>query len=210
MTGWSRYDHMQAVCEILPASIPSLALSLNQLVYFNETETFVYSKTKEQTKCNYDKSPTGFLLTIDNNLRISNSVKQLNENGLYQCDFPGSNIYKWILILKLIINDFNFKHQRYSSVLNKYSLQYKFFNSMVYEKATKYYPYIKEQFKLLETIGEKEFDKYFYADLFEEIVNVYILSNFESIDESILKLNKTLLPEFAPIRPFNKIVQSLL
>jgi hypothetical protein len=201
---------MQAVCEIMPASLPSLTLSLNQLLYFNESEKFVYSKTKELTKCSYDKSPAGFIFNFNKEKAFSNDLKNLVENGPYDCEFPGSNIYKWLLKLEIVLNDFKTKHDRYSSILNKYSMQYKFFNSMIYEKAKIYYSLIKDQLKYIETIGEKEFDRYFYADLYEELVNVYILRYLDVIDESIAKLNKTIMPEFAPLRPFNKIVQSLM
>lgn len=33
VTGWSRYDHMLSLCELLPSSIPSLAYALQTIVY---------------------------------------------------------------------------------------------------------------------------------------------------------------------------------
>jgi hexosaminidase len=43
VTGWSRYDHMLSLCELLPSSIPSLAYALQTIVYgyinFQKNET---------------------------------------------------------------------------------------------------------------------------------------------------------------------------
>lgn len=33
VTGWSRYDHMLSLCELLPSSIPSLAYALQTIVF---------------------------------------------------------------------------------------------------------------------------------------------------------------------------------
>ena len=33
VTGWSRYDHMLSLCELLPSSIPSLAYALQTITY---------------------------------------------------------------------------------------------------------------------------------------------------------------------------------
>lgn len=33
ITGWSRYDHMLSLCELLPSSIPSLAYNLQTIVH---------------------------------------------------------------------------------------------------------------------------------------------------------------------------------
>jgi hypothetical protein len=82
---------------------------------------------------------------------------------------------------------------------------------MSYIQATQnFYPNIKKTFKEILATGETQFDKYFYADLFEEISHVYILRYIEMIDTRLLELNKTKLPEFAPLRPINKISQSLV
>ena len=108
LTGWSRYDHMQAFCEILPAGIPTLALCLQQIVYFNENKNQIFAKTKDLIQCNYENSPTGFILDI-NTAKISRG----QQNLLYECDFPGSKIYKWLLELKIETKNFNIGYTKY-------------------------------------------------------------------------------------------------
>jgi hypothetical protein len=38
ITGWSRYDHMLSLCELLPSSIPSLAYVLQTIVHGRLTD----------------------------------------------------------------------------------------------------------------------------------------------------------------------------
>ena len=194
---------MQSVCEILPAGIPSLVLCLQKLIYFKESESLIFQKVKELTKCNYQNSPTGFILDI------STEKIKTNEN-LYQCDFPGSKIYNWLLNLKITTKNFQHKYDEYSSILNSFNLKYNFFNTMYYEKTLLEFPITKNKLKMFENTGEKEFDKYFYADLFEEITNVYIERYVDLIDKRLNDLNKTKQIDNASIRPFNKIVQTLV
>jgi len=196
---------MQGICEILPAAIPSLVLCLQTLVNFDKTDDEkIMSTTKELTKCNFNNSEAGFILdpsVFERNMRINQ----------YDCNFPGSNIYTWLLKLKILIQHFEYKHNIYSSILNSYNLKNNFFNTMSYVQATEqFYPLVKQSLNEMYNSGESQFDKYFYADLFEELSNLYILRYIEIIDRKILELNKTKLPEFAPLRPFNKISQSLV
>lgn len=203
-----RYDHMQAVCEILPAGIPSLALCLQTIMGYNESDAIIFAKTKEITKCNYDKSPTGFILDPKTERISTYKIKDLN--SLYHCEFPGASLYNWLLALKIVTKNFETSMDQYSKVLNPFNLKYNFFNSMIYEKTKELLPVVRKELKQLEASGEVEFDKYFYADLYEELTNVYIYSYIDIIDKKTAELNKTQLPEFAPVRPFNKIDQSLI
>lgn len=82
---------------------------------------------------------------------------------------------------------------------------------MIYEIAlNSFYPNVKAKLNHFLETGEIEFDKYFYADLYEELSNVYILRYIDEINVKLTQLNKTELPPNLPIRPFNKIVQSML
>ena len=208
-TGVSRYDHMQAVCEIMPASVPSLVLCLQRITQFDQNDTNVFTATKNLTHCNYAHSVTGFITSFQTEIKsLSSDVDALQ--SLYECSFPGSQLYKWLLSLKIVIANFEHLHQKYSRVLNKFNMEYKYINTIIYERACKFYPYMRKQFLKLKARGEREFDKYFYADLFEEISNVYIMRYVATIDTKMRELNSTKLPEFAPVRPFNQIQQTLI
>ena len=189
---------MQAVCELMPAAIPSLALCLQTLISFDEP--IIFSKAKELTKCNYDGSKSGFLLnTIDSNRSIS-----------YDCKFPGSDMYDWLLNLKLNIVYFEKVNEKHKSILNDFNLKNKFFHIYLYEKSIKFYNSYKEIFKKFIATGEVLFDKYFYGDLYTEFSSVYINSYLEQIENRLSVLSKVEVPEHAPVRPFDKISQSMV
>lgn len=201
-TGWSRYDHMQSVCEILSAALPSLTMCLQTFTNYDMEEKVVFSKSKELTECTYDKSKTGFLL--DPNSMLMNTKTRIEEIS-YKCNFPGSNIYDWILKLKQITKRLELEHTKFSQILNDYNLKNKFFNTIVFEMALLFYKEQREKLKALESVGEKEFDKYYYSDLYEEISQVYINSNVDLIDKRLATLRAVKMPSSGPNRPFNKI-----
>lgn len=193
---------MQSVCEILPAALPSLALCLQAFSNYDMVESIIFSKAKDLTDCSYNGSKSGFVLDPFSVYRN----KELRKIGVsYECSFPGSNIYKWIFKLKILTQLFENKHLKYNDILNDYNMQNNFFNTIFYEKALIFYDDIRTKLKNLESIGEKEFDKYYYSDLYEELSQVYIKRYINLIDARVIELKKTKAPESAPNRPFNKI-----
>ncbi|RNA40912.1 Hexosaminidase D [Brachionus plicatilis] len=207
LTGWSRYDHMQAVCEILPASLPSMTLCLQTLLNYQEENALVFEETKKILNCDYSGHDAGFLLdptSVTNFTKLQVSVQELT--SLYKCDFPGAHLYNWLLGLRILIHGFETKHAIYSEILNSYNLKNNFFNTIKLKEAIDFmYPMFKTKFIEFLTLGEKEFDKLFYTDLYEEISAVYVQRYVSLIEERLTELNKTKIPESAPIRPLNKI-----
>lgn len=210
----NRYDHMQAICEILPASVPSLVLSLQTIVNYDQSETEIFKDVKMITNCDYARTQTGFLLNTQILLGHDDWPESSAVSGydkLYKCQFPGSDMYSWLLDLKLTVQYFERNHRSFSNILNDFNLKYKFFNTIAYDQAVvSFYPTIKQKLESLLKSGEKLFDKYFYADLYEELTNVYIIHNINQIKVRLNELNKTSKPDFAPIRPFNRIEQTIL
>lgn len=207
-TGWSRYDHMQSVCEIISSALPSLALCLQTFTNYDMIENVIFTKSRELTACNYTDSTSGFLIdpySVILDRKIKNKTKID-----YSCNFPGANIYHWILHLKLVIQNFEWKHDRYEQTLNAYNLKNDFFSSIEFEKALGFYAEIRETLKNIQSTGENEFDKFYYSDLYEEISQVYIVRYMDLIDKRLAEMKKINLPESAPNRPFNKISISIV
>lgn len=207
-TGWSRYDHMQSVCEIISSALPSLALCLQTFTNYDMIENVIFTKSRELTECNYTDSTSGFLIdpysvVLDRKIKNKTKIE-------YSCNFPGANIYRWILHLKLVIQNFEWKHARYEQTLNAYNLKNKFFSSIEFEKASGFYEEIRETLKNIQSTGENEFDKFYYSDLYEEISQVYIVRYVDLIDMRLAEMKKMTLPESAPNRPFNKISISIV
>jgi hexosaminidase len=76
VTGWSRYDHMLSLCELLPSSIPSLAYALQTIIL---------------GRIDYNQN-----VTISRLLLGCNRMP-LWEKSMYftfiSCSFPGKNYY---------------------------------------------------------------------------------------------------------------------
>ena len=139
---------MQSVCEIMPAALPSLALCLQTFANYDMIESFIFTKAREVTECNYNDSTAGFLIDpysviLDRKIRNKTKID-------YSCQFPGDNIYRWILHLKLVTQFFEFKHERYEQVLNAYNLKNNFFNTIEFEQTLSFYKEIRDSLKAIE------------------------------------------------------------
>jgi len=54
LTGWQRYDHLAALCELLPAAIPSLALSLISVTFGAFDSKRVFQRFDRALRCPAD------------------------------------------------------------------------------------------------------------------------------------------------------------
>jgi hexosaminidase len=74
VTGWSRYDHMLSLCELLPSSIPSLAYTLQTIVHGRID--FQQNMTVSQSFLGCDRMPLW---------------EKSTEITYISCRFPGKN-----------------------------------------------------------------------------------------------------------------------
>ena len=81
LTGWSRYDHFAILCELLPASIPSLILNL-VICSRGAHDEQAGEKASQILQCPSVKSP------LSQN-ELMHSPEQLSTAS---CKFPGANI----------------------------------------------------------------------------------------------------------------------
>lgn len=86
LTGWQRYDHFAVLCELLPASIPSLALNLLAV-----THGFFNSSLKEKflTALSCPESSAGHGTPF-----ISLDVDPFLWDKLNRCMFPGNGFFR--------------------------------------------------------------------------------------------------------------------
>ena len=92
LTGWQRYDHFAVLCELLPAAIPSLAVSLISTSngFFNET---------------LGKPLFKALGCVQHSGKYNSFVDLERDNFLWEklnwCFFPGANFFK---MTKTLVN----------------------------------------------------------------------------------------------------------
>uniref|UniRef100_A0A8R1HMW2 beta-N-acetylhexosaminidase n=1 Tax=Caenorhabditis japonica TaxID=281687 RepID=A0A8R1HMW2_CAEJA len=77
VTGWSRFNHFNALCELLPVAIPSLIVDLFYLNYqFSATRS--WEEMKKLLSCRTNKHKGGLM-------------------DLYDCQFPGSDAFEIVM-----------------------------------------------------------------------------------------------------------------
>ena len=81
LTGWSRYDHFAVLCELLPASIPSLILNLVICARGGHDEEAA-RRANRILQCPSHKSPMS-------QQELMHNPEQLSASS---CRFPGANI----------------------------------------------------------------------------------------------------------------------
>ena len=75
MSGWSRYDHMAIMCELMPVGIPSLVMSM-ETILAGRALSGRYEKSQEVLHCNAPFNP-GYVVG---------------------CQFPGAKVLCWNLV----------------------------------------------------------------------------------------------------------------
>jgi len=111
LTGWQRYDHFAPLCELLPVSLPSLAICL-QTVKSGSFDANVHQSVSEMLKC---EGP------IELHLDSKNSQYS-------RCHFPGSEIYERIHQLTTLRNHIDKQRWRYQMYVGDYNLKHKHVN----------------------------------------------------------------------------------
>uniref|UniRef100_A0A1I7UE65 beta-N-acetylhexosaminidase n=1 Tax=Caenorhabditis tropicalis TaxID=1561998 RepID=A0A1I7UE65_9PELO len=79
VTGWSRFNHFNALCELLPVSIPSLIVDLFYLNY-QLSSNHAWKAMKDSLECDNQKHLRGIL----------------SEWAIHGCKFPGADVYEII------------------------------------------------------------------------------------------------------------------
>lgn len=90
LTGWSRYDHFLALCDILPEAIPSLVFNL-QAIQYGELSDEKKSQITRDLGCNSQIPWLG---------------EQDAVNAFVTCQFPGHEVYETILNLKRVLESY--------------------------------------------------------------------------------------------------------
>ncbi|XP_024084462.1 hexosaminidase D-like isoform X1 [Cimex lectularius] len=89
LTGWSRHDHFSVLCEILPASLPSLFLNLAVIKEPDSEKSILLKKWGKALSCASTQAA---------NLDALPDVPEF----LWYCSFPGSDLFKLLIQLSIL------------------------------------------------------------------------------------------------------------
>lgn len=189
LTGWQRYDHFAVLCELFPAALPSLALSLLAVShgYFNQS---LKTQLLSALSCPEHGSgrPTPFIaLEIDSHLW----------DKLGRCMFPGSPIFRLMYRLHNAENEVleylkTTNHQK--GWLTSYNVRHNYSLPLRIDELTSDLPRIYHSLLALnraayDTMNEI-FDYYTIAEWIEQRIYPYIIElekiqNYSSVLKTV-------------------------
>ncbi|BES96902.1 hexosaminidase (glycosyl hydrolase family 20, catalytic domain) containing [Nesidiocoris tenuis] len=158
LTGWQRYDHFAVLCELLPVSIPSLAVNLLYLgaEYKND---LVDVTSEAQTLCRCDSNP---VLTLN--------------NYLVHCVFPGSRLFLAITRYARVLEQIDEakRGSPFKGWMTAYNRNRTFSAPSHVEEATNEIVNLYSDVTSLERDIEEAMDPIYFADTFVEWSATYI------------------------------------
>lgn len=198
LTGWQRYNHFHGLCELLPTSIPSLAicLTVSKLGYFqpNINKTGILATLS----CPQPKSEQWISL-------YTNEIN-VNEYSEFQnCQFFGKKAMEFSIKLHLIstkirnfLNTINFDH----SFLSSYAVKHGFGSPINIEYTLNELPILEAQLQSIRLFAKEALSDYYDAYTIVEMVEQRITPLIDALEK--MKENAKYLASIQvwPRRPF--------
>ncbi|XP_017775261.1 PREDICTED: hexosaminidase D-like [Nicrophorus vespilloides] len=205
LTGWQRYDHFAVLCELLPAAIPSLALSLLAVShgYFN-------SSLKSQF--------IGSLSCPQHTNRHSPFINLLGDPFLWdklgRCMFPGSPFFRLIYRLNTVeleAQDYLRTTTRNKGWLTEYNLRRNYSLPLRIEELTSDLPRIyhgvvsiaRSAFDAMNSI----FDNYTISEWIEQRIYPYVLQleRLQNQSNAIKNVNVWPVRPLSPLKDLQRL-----
>uniref|UniRef100_A0A0N5BW71 beta-N-acetylhexosaminidase n=1 Tax=Strongyloides papillosus TaxID=174720 RepID=A0A0N5BW71_STREA len=181
--GWSRYDHMALLSELMPIALPTLAYSMETITK-GEPLNNKFPKSVNILGCNAPTTLTDFT---------------------YGCTFPGHTIYEAINDLgkleKRLTDYFTLDHE-YGGWMNEYNMEYKISQPMREEKSREILGqeiyYITDLSKRLRL----EMEKIYSSETIDEFLYTHARPLYKKLTKAIQFADEILKLETFPKRPF--------
>ncbi|XP_046632739.1 hexosaminidase D-like isoform X2 [Daphnia pulicaria] len=197
ITGWQRYDHFSNLCELLPASIPSLAVNLltTSRGYYNQSlAPSLYKALSCQKAPRYEKIP---------DLRISRSDRFLHEK-MTMCFFPGAPFFKStarILRLEKEIEEYVILTTKRKGWLTDYSVRHNYSSPARIDELLRDLPYLSGS---LNAVAKQTMDilkNIFDVHTISEWMEQKLLPLFEKLDRIQMDAATLRSQKYWPVRP---------
>ena len=175
MTGWARYDHYAAHCELLPASLPSLAACLAVL------------KTRAWTEATHRE--VSVKLGLSEPLMLEPYMFLAGKEAEVP-RFPGSSIYSGVMTYIRLASQYQalMNSAELATWLNPWQLKKGFLNPLQVQPTVQELSRLHHSLKLLAVILEKDLTHYLHDFTAEEWINTNISPKIENIESILSKV----------------------
>lgn len=192
LTGWQRYDHFSVLCELLPSSIPSLAVNLAIL------------QAPDLSGFSVDV-PSSVLQALQCEGTVSLSIPE-PQYGWTICGYHGMAIYAATLRLFLLTQEVNKMEQdnTFKGWLKPYNIKYSFSNPSHVERAVAELDRRKMELMYIEKEMRSAMEEIYDNYTIQEWVETYITPLNEKFNELWEAKEKILEKTAWPRRPLRK------
>ena len=175
LTGWARYDHYAAHCELLPASLPSLAACLAVL----NTRAWTEDTHRE----------VSLRLGLSRPLMLEPYMFLTGEEAEVP-RFPGSSIYSGVMAYIRLASQYQavMTGAELATWLNPWQLQKGFLNPLQVGPTVQQLQRLHHDLKLLSVNMEKDLSHYLHDFTAEEWINTNISPRIENIESILSKV----------------------
>ncbi|XP_055298333.1 hexosaminidase D [Sitodiplosis mosellana] len=199
LTGWQRYNHFVGLCELLPTSIPSLALclSVSSLGYFEPN----YNKTSILSTLSCPQPKNDRWIDLSTNEINVNEYKEFRD-----CSFPGQKAMEFSIKLHSILDAtrhflirINFDH----SFLSPYAVKHGFGSPINIEWAVRDLTELESQLQNILMNAEEALADYYDKYTINEVIEQKIMPLIDALKK--MKENAEYLTSIQvwPRRPLN-------
>lgn len=185
VTGWSRYDHMLSLCELLPSSIPSLAYALQTIVHGRLNR--LLNRTISDTMLGCNQIPLW---------------ERSNYPTFISCSFPGHELYETMLYHDNIMKQYDETMSFVRLYITDLHIRQNFIHYKRAEECLDRLGVLEDQMIHFTDIFQNATQLFFTADIGFEWLQTYFLRLVKEVQQRISFIDRALATQsFWPQRP---------
>jgi hexosaminidase len=175
VTGWSRYDHMLSLCELLPSSIPSLAYALQTIAHGRIDYDLNMTVSRSFLGC--DRMPLW---------------EKSNEMTYISCTFPGHEMYEMMLQYDSILRLYDDTMSFVRLFITDIHLRQNYIHYKRNQECLQRLLYLEDQMIFFIDSFQRTCLNFFTPDIGPEWLQTYFMRKFKEVQHRINFIERTL------------------
>ena len=202
LTGWSRYNHFAVLCELLPASMPSLIINLAVLKHGAWNEV-AQAEAWTNLACDTAKSP----------ISLADLERNQEQLDFHFCRFPGSNFFPVLQTYHWTRGQVEADYDKYTkedAYLTDYNVEHKASSMDRVWEGQRAITHLPNTLNELEAKARKALAEFYDDFTVSEWIEQHVLPLKRMIDTLQRRLNTLASQSVWPRRPFEAVKSDLL